>query len=150
MADLPQQGESLPDLELTTESGEHIGKGELTGQKTVLYFYPKDDTPGCTKEACAFRDRMDEYTQAGIQVYGVSLDSPESHREFREKYSLNFPLLTDEGGRTSEALGVLREDRKRTKRVTFLLDPEGRISRVYPEVTPDTHAEEILEDAASI
>jgi peroxiredoxin Q/BCP len=116
----------------------------------VLYFYPKDDTPGCTKEACAFRDRMDEYAKAGIQVYGVSLDSPESHREFREKYSLNFPLLTDEGGRASEILGVLREDRKRTKRVSFLLDPEGRISRVYPEVTPDTHAEEILEDAASI
>ncbi|HET6688254.1 MAG TPA: peroxiredoxin, partial [Rubrobacter sp.] len=80
----------------------------------------------------------------------VSLDSPESHREFREKYSLNFPLLTDEGGRASETLGLLREDRKRTKRVTFLLDQEGRISKVYPEVTPDTHAEEILEDAASI
>src|ERR687897_3858350 len=141
MADLPRQGESFPDLELTTESGEHIGTGELKGQTTVLYFYPKDDTPGCTKEACAFRDRMDEYAKASIQVYGISLDSPESHREFREKYSLNFPLLTDEGGRASEALGVLREDRKRTKRVTFLLDPE---------VTPDTHAEEILEDAASI
>jgi peroxiredoxin Q/BCP len=105
MADLPQQGESLPDLELTTESGEHIGTGELRGQMIVLYFYPKDDTPGCTKEACAFRDRMDEYAKASIQVYGVSLDSPESHREFREKYSLNFPLLTEEGGRASEALG---------------------------------------------
>ena len=150
MADLPQQGESLPDLDLTTESGEHIGTRGLTGQKTVLYFYPKDDTPGCTKEACAFRDRMDDYANADIQVYGVSLDSPESHREFREKYALNFPLLTDEGGRASEALGVLREDRKRTKRVTFLLDPEGRISKVYPEVTPDTHAEEILEDAAAL
>jgi thioredoxin-dependent peroxiredoxin len=78
MADLPQQGESLPDLELTTESGEHIGTGELTGLKTVLYFYPKDDTPGCTKEACAFRDRMNDYAKADIQVYGVSLDSPES------------------------------------------------------------------------
>jgi peroxiredoxin Q/BCP len=150
MADLPQQGESLPDLDLTTESGEHIGTGELAGQKTVLYFYPKDDTPGCTKEACAFRDRMDDYANADIQVYGVSLDSPESHREFREKYGLNFPLLTDEGGRASEALGVLREDRKKTKRVTFLLDQEGRISKVYPEVTPDTHAEEILEDAAAL
>ena len=150
MANLPQQGESLPDLELTTESGKHIGKGEFAGKKTVLYFYPKDDTPGCTKEACAFRDRMNEYAKAGIQVYGVSLDSPGSHRKFREKYSLNFPLLTDEGGRASEALGVLREDRKRTNRVTFLLDPEGKISRIYPEITPDTHAEEILQDAASI
>jgi len=150
MANLPQQGESLPDLELTTESGGHIGTGELKGQKTVLYFYPKDDTPGCTKEACAFRDRMDEYAKAGIQVYGISLDSPESHRRFREKYDLNFPLLTDEGGRASEALGVLREHRKSTNRVTFLLDPEGRISKVYPEVSPDTHAEQILEDASAL
>ena len=98
-----------------------MSTGELTGQKTVLYFYPKDDTPGCTKEACAFRDRMEDYTEAGIQVYGVSLDSPESHRKFREKYDLNFPLLTDEGGRASESLGVLRENRKGANRVTFLL-----------------------------
>jgi peroxiredoxin Q/BCP len=150
MANLPQQGQSLPDLDLTTENGEHFGTSDLTGQKTVLYFYPKDDTPGCTKEACAFRDRMDDYAEAGIQVYGVSLDSPESHREFRAKYGLNFPLLTDEGGRTSEVLGVLRENRKSANRVTFLLDPEGRISKVYPEVSPETHADEILEDAATL
>lgn len=150
MANLPQQGQYLPDLDLTTENGEHMGTADLTGRKTVLYFYPADDTPGCTKEACAFRDRMDDYAQAEIQVYGVSLDSPESHRAFREKYNLNFPLLTDEGGRASEALGVLRENRKRTNRITFLLDPEGRISKVYPEVSPETHADEILEDAASL
>ncbi|HWS80488.1 MAG TPA: peroxiredoxin [Rubrobacter sp.] len=149
MADLPQQGESLPDLELTTESGEHIGTGGLTGQKTVLYFYPKNDTPGCTKEACAFRDRMNDYAKADIQVYGVSLDSPESHREFREKYGLNFPLLTDVEGRASQALGVLG-DRGMARRVTFLLDSEGRISKVYPEVSPETHADEILDDAASL
>ena len=150
MANLPQQGQSLPDLDLTTESGEHLGTAELKGQKTVLYFYPKDDTPGCTKEACAFRDRMDDYAEADIRVYGVSLDSPESHREFRAKYNLNFPLLTDEGGRASEALGVLRENRRTANRVTFLLDPEGRISRVYPEVSPETHADEILQDAAAL
>jgi peroxiredoxin Q/BCP len=149
MPDLPQQGEILPDLEFTTESGERFGTGGLTGQKTVLYFYPKDDTPGCTKEACAFRDRMDDYAKAGIQVYGVSLDSPESHREFREKYNLNFPLLSDEGGRASDTLGVLG-DRGTARRVTFLLDSEARISKVYPGVTPDTHAEEILEHAASM
>jgi peroxiredoxin Q/BCP len=149
MPDLPQQGETLPDLELTTESGRHVGTGELTGQKTVLFFYPKDDTPGCTKEACAFRDRMEDYGEAGIQVYGVSLDSPESHREFREKYDLNFPLLTDEEGRAAETLGVLG-DRGTARRVTFLLDPEGKISKVYPEVTPQTHAEEILEDASAL
>jgi thioredoxin-dependent peroxiredoxin len=150
MANLPQQGQSLPDLDLTTESGEHIGTAELTGRKTVLYFYPKDDTPGCTKEACAFRDRMDDYAKAGIRVYGVSLDSPESHRKFRAKYNLNFPLLTDENGRASEALGVLRENRRTANRVTFLLDPEGTISRVYPEVSPETHADEILQDAATL
>jgi len=149
MANLPQQGESLPDLRLTTESGEHISTGGLTGQKTVLYFYPKDDTPGCTKEACAFRDRMEDYARAEIQVYGVSLDSPESHRKFREKYGLNFPLLTDEEGRASEALGVLG-NRGTARRVTFLLDPEARVSKVYPEVSPETHADEILEDAASL
>ena len=150
MANLPQQGQSLPDLDLTTEDGEHLGTAELKGQKTVLYFYPKDDTPGCTKEACAFRDHMDDYAEADIRVYGVSLDSPESHREFRAKYNLNFPLLTDEGGRASEALGVLRENRRTANRVTFLLDPDGRISRVYPEVSPETHADEILQDAASL
>src|SRR5215210_6382146 len=120
MANLPEQGRSLPDLDLTTEEGERIGTAELTGQKTVLYFYPKDDTPGCTKEACAFRDRMGDYAEAGIQVYGVSLDSPESHREFREKYDLNFPLLTDEAGRAAETLGVMG-DRGTARRVTFLL-----------------------------
>jgi peroxiredoxin Q/BCP len=150
MTHLPQQGEPLPELELTTESGEHVGTGELTGQKTVLYFYPKDDTPGCTKQACAFRDRMEDYAEAGIQVYGVSLDSPESHREFREKYGLNFPLLTDEGGRASEVLGILRENRKSANRITFLLAPDGTISKIYPEVSPETHADEILRDAASL
>ena len=150
MANLPQQGQPLPDLDLKAEDGGHLGTAELKGQKTVLYFYPKDDTPGCTKEACAFRDRMDDYAEAGIRVYGVSLDSPESHREFRAKYNLNFPLLTDENGRASEALGVLRENRRSANRVTFLLDPEGTISRVYPEVSPETHADEILQDAATL
>ena len=150
MATMPQQGQQLPDVEFVTEEGERLPARDLGGQKTVLYFYPKDDTSGCTKEACAFRDRMGDYEKADIQVYGVSLDSPESHRRFREKYNLNFPLLTDEEGRAAEALGVLRENRERANRVTFLLDPEGRISKVYPEVSPETHADEILEDAASL
>jgi thioredoxin-dependent peroxiredoxin len=150
MATMPQQGQQLPDIEFITEGGDRLSAGDLGGQKTVLYFYPKDDTSGCTKEACAFRDRMGDYEGAGIQVYGVSLDSPESHRRFREKYNLNFSLLTDEDGRAAEALGVLRENRKRTNRVTFLLDADGRIAKVYPEVSPETHADEILEDAASL
>jgi len=150
MATMPERGQRLPDVEFITEDGERLSAGDLDGKNTVLYFYPKDDTPGCTKEACAFRDRMGDYEQADIQVYGVSLDSPESHRRFREKYSLNFPLLTDEGGRAAEALGVLRENREKANRVTFLLDADGRIARVYPEVSPETHADEILRDAAAL
>jgi thioredoxin-dependent peroxiredoxin len=150
MATMLQQGQRLPEVEFVTESGEWLSARDLGGQKTVLYFYPKDDTSGCTKEACAFRDRMEDYREADIRVYGVSLDSPESHRRFREKYGLNFPLLTDEGGRASEALGVLREGGEKANRVTFLLDPGGKIAKVYPEVSPETHADEILEDAASL
>jgi thioredoxin-dependent peroxiredoxin len=150
MAKMPQQGQQLPDVEFVTEDGERLPAAGLGGRKTVLYFYPKDDTAGCTKEACAFRDRMVDYERADIRVYGVSLDSPESHRRFREKHNLNFPLLTDEGGRAADALGVLREGGEKANRVTFLLDPGGRIARVYPEVSPETHADEILEDAASL
>ncbi|MDQ3795903.1 MAG: peroxiredoxin, partial [Actinomycetota bacterium] len=147
MTIMPPQGQQLPDVEFITEGGERLAAGDLGGQKTVLYFYPKDDTPGCTKEACAFRDRMGDYGEAGIQVYGVSLDSPESHRRFREKYNLNFPLLTDKDGRAAEALGVLREGGEKANRVTFLLDADGTIKKVYPEVSPETHADEILKDA---
>ena len=150
MAERPQQGQPLPEMDLTAEDGSPVGPDDLAGQRTVLYFYPKDDTPGCTKEACAFRDRMADYGEAGIRVYGVSLDSPESHREFREKYGLNFPLLTDEGGRAAQALGIMNEGKGYAKRVTFLLDPDGNIAKVYPEVSPETHADEILEDAATL
>ena len=150
MATMPPQGQRLPEVAFISEDGERLTAGDLGGEKTVLFFYPKDDTPGCTKEACAFRDRMDDYRRANIRVYGVSLDSPESHRRFREKHGLNFPLLTDEGGRAAEALGVLRENRERANRVTFLLARDGTIAKVYPEVSPETHADEILEDAASL
>ena len=150
MANMPERGQQLPDVEFVTEDSEKLAAEDLTGRKTVLYFYPKDDTPGCTKEACAFRDRMEDYRGAGIQVYGVPLDSPESHRRFREKHNLNFPLLTDVDGRAAEALGVLRENREKANRVTFLLDPGGKIAKVYPEVSPETHADEILQDAASL
>ena len=149
MTHMPERGQRLPDVEFVTEDSQRLAAGDLAGQKTVLYFYPKDDTPGCTKEACAFRDRMDDYRGAGIQVYGISLDSPESHRRFREKNNLNFPLLTDEDGRAAQALGVLG-DRGYANRVTFLLDPDGEIAKVYPEVSPETHADEILQDAASL
>jgi thioredoxin-dependent peroxiredoxin len=148
MAKTPEPGQRLPDVEFVTEDGEKLAARDLAGQQTVLYFYPKDDTPGCTKEACAFRDRMPDYEAAGIKVYGVSLDSPESHKKFREKYGLNFPLLTDEGGEATQALGI-KNFLGFPKRTTFLLDESGTISRVYPNVSPETHADEILKDAAS-
>ncbi len=149
METTPREGQRLPNIEFIAEDETRVAPDDLRGQKTVLYFYPKDDTPGCTKEACAFRDRMGEYQQAGIRVYGVSLDSPESHRRFREKYQLNFPLLTDEGGAAAKSLGVLGS-RGVANRVTFLLDPDGQIAKVYPDVTPETHADEILEDAKTL
>lgn len=150
MANMLKQGNQLPDLGFVTEDHRRLTSEDLRGQKTVLYFYPKDDTPGCTKEACAFRDRIGDYERSGIQVYGVSLDSPESHRKFREKYGLNFPLLTDEGGEAARTLGVLREGGNVANRVTFLVDAEGRIAKVYPDVTPELHADEILEEAGRL
>jgi peroxiredoxin Q/BCP len=137
-------------MDLTAEDGSRVGREDLAGQKTVLYFYPKDDTPGCTKEACAFRDRMADYGEAGIRVFGVSLDSPDSHRAFRERYGLNFPLLTDEDGRAAEALGIMNASKGYARRVTFLLAPDGSVAKVYPEVSPETHADEILDDAHSM
>lgn len=146
MTGLPEEGERLPEVEFVREDGARISASDLAGGKTVLYFYPKDDTPGCTKEACAFRDATPDFEAAGIRVFGVSLDSPGSHRRFREKHGLTFPLLTDEDGKASQALGVLGE-KGRARRVTFLLDEEARVERVYPEVSPETHAAEILADA---
>jgi peroxiredoxin Q/BCP len=149
MTTIPEQGQQLPSVSFITEDERKLTSSDLRGQKTILYFYPKDDTPGCTKEACSFRDRMGDYQRAGLRVYGVSLDSPESHRKFREKYKLNFPLLTDEGGEAAKALGALG-DRGVANRVTFLLDPAGRVAKAYPDVSPESHADEILEDATEL
>src|ERR687885_115272 len=150
MTTIPEQGQQLPNVSFITEDERKLTSTDLRGQKTVLYFYPKDDTPGCTKEACAFRDRMGDYQRSGIHVYGVSLDSPESHRMFRQKYQLNFPLLSDESGEAAQALGVLGDNRQKADRVTFLLDPAGKIAKVYPNVSPESHADEILEDAGTL
>ena len=143
---LPEEGQQFPAVQFTDEDGRELTVQGLEGRKTVLYFYPKDDSPGCTKEACAFRDRMQDYRREDLGVYGVSTDSPESHKEFREKHGLNLPLLTDDGGAAATELGVLNEQ-GRAARTTFLLGAEGEIEKVYPEVSPETHADEILEDA---
>ena len=151
MATMLQQGQQLPDVEFVTEGGERLSAGDLEGEKTVLYFYPKDDTPGCTKEACAFRDRMADYERADIRVYGVSLDSPESHRRFREKYGLPFTLLSDPDHEVSEDYGVWVEKTYSGKtsmginRSTFVIDADGTVARALYGVKPDGHAELVLD-----
>src|SRR5215204_711914 len=145
MANLPQQGESLPDLEFTTESGERIGTGGLTGQKTVLYFYPKDDTPGCTKEACAFRDDHEQFGELEAEIIGVSSDSVGIHRQFVDKYGLPFTLLSDEGGRVRKLYGVPHTLGLFPGRVTYVVDKEGVVRHVFSSQLDSTrHVEEAL------
>lgn len=150
MADAPQIGQQAPDFEATTDTGETVRLSDYRGQRVVLYFYPKDDTPGCTKQACSFRDYYSEIQNAGAIVYGASPDSPESHRAFIEKYDLNFPLLSDEDKTAAQAYGVwVERERDGQKfmgiaRTTFAIDEQGNIAHVWENVTPDTQGEEIL------
>lgn len=117
---------------------------QFRGQYVLLYFYPKDDTPGCTKEACTIRDQFDEFQRLGVTVLGVSADSAESHKDFAEKYHLPFLLLADEAKETIKAYGA--DGLLFTKRVSYLIDPQGTITNVYPDVDPASHAGQILED----
>lgn len=148
-------GEQLPDLTLIDDQGQEVKLHNLTGPY-VLYLYPKDDTPGCTKEACAFRDNYGAFQAAGVQVYGVSPDSATSHTQFREKYHLPFPLLADTDHRLAEALGMWGEKTFQGKafmtvqRSTFVVGADGTVQKVYPEVKPDEHAVEILRDMGKV
>lgn len=144
-----REGDRLPDLELEAYPAD--GKRKLSsfrGKWLVLYFYPRDDTPGCTKEACGFRDTNSEIVKLGANVVGVSPDSVDSHKRFYQKYSLNFPLLSDPKGELGKRLGVLREDSDRPsmRRVTFIVDPDGVVRKIYPKVDPSSHSNEIVED----
>ena len=133
---------SLPDQNGKTHSlAHHAGKWVL------LYFYPKDDTPGCTKEACGLRDAFDEYKKRGITVFGVSRDTVESHKKFEEKYGLPFTLLSDTDGSVIAAYGAAGAF---TKRISYLIDPTGVIRKTYPKVDPAIHAPEILKDFDSL
>jgi len=129
----------------------HTLKGYL-GKWILLYFYPKDDTPGCTKEACGIRDAYKEYKKAGIVVLGVSKDSPKSHKKFIEKYSLPFTLLADVDTSVMKKYGVwglkkfMGREYMGTKRMSFLINPKGKVIKVYDQVKPADHAEEVLED----
>jgi len=147
---LPAVGDPAPEVGLPDEGGTVHRLSEQRGRWTILYFYPKDDTPGCTTEACAFRDANETITERGADVWGVSPQGAASKRAFREKFGLPFMLLADEDHRVAEAYGswVEKQNYGRTywgtARTTFLVDPEGRIARIWPKVRPEGHAEDVL------
>ena len=147
----PKEGDQAPDFSLPSSTGETVALKDLAGKKVVLYFYPKDDTPGCTKEACGFRDANVDLQQAGAVVLGVSADSLKSHAKFVGKYDLNFPLLSDEEKTVANAYGAWGEKNRygRTymgmNRMTFLIDEHGNLKKIWPKVKAEGHAAEVLE-----
>ncbi|MDX1442515.1 MAG: peroxiredoxin [Gammaproteobacteria bacterium] len=142
----PSEGKLAPDFRLQDQNSEWHSLSDYEGQWVVLYFYPKDDTPGCTTEACNFRDEIYRYRDMGAAVLGVSLDDVESHAEFAEKYELPFPLLADTEKKVSEKYDVLTSLGPITyaSRQTFLINPEGVIVKHYEDVDPEVHAKEVL------
>jgi peroxiredoxin Q/BCP len=143
-------GDPAPDFELESDAGERVRLSDLRGRKVVLYFYPKDDTPGCTTEACEFRDRLPEIEGRDATVLGVSPDDAGSHRKFRDKYDLPFTLLADTDHAVAEAYGVWGEKKRYGRtyegifRTTFLIDGDGKVERVFEKVKPEGHADEVL------
>ncbi|MGC8783414.1 MAG: thioredoxin-dependent thiol peroxidase [Armatimonadota bacterium] len=150
------EGQPAPEFALPATDGSTVRLSELRGKKVVLYFYPKDDTPGCTKEACSFRDNLGVLQDMGVVVLGVSPDSVASHQRFAQKYGLTFPLLADEGAQVATLYGVWKEKKQygRTymgiERTTFLIDEEGVVRRIFPKVKVDGHVEEVLEAIRSL
>ncbi|ADE12368.1 peroxiredoxin [Sideroxydans lithotrophicus] len=146
--ELPKVGEAAPDFELPDQNGVKHSLKQFSGSWLVLYFYPKDDTPGCTQEACAFRDDLHKLTAMGAQVVGISVDDSTSHAEFARKYHLPFPLLADGSTEVAARYGALMDLWlfKFAKRYTFLIDPQGRIAKVYEKVDTSRHSTEIIED----
>lgn len=152
MPDRPEVGADAPEFTLPTQTGDApVSLSDFKGKKSVvLYFYPKDDTPGCTAEACAFRDLQKDYDEAGAVILGVSTDSVDSHRKFAEKYHLPFPLLADTDTAVSTAYGVYKEKNNYGKkymgieRTTFVIDKNGKIAKVYPRVKVDQHGDAVL------
>lgn len=144
------EGRKAPDFTLQDDKGVKVKLSALKGKKVVLYFYPKDDTPGCTKEACSFRDGFKEIQKKGAVVLGVSPDSVESHKKFKEKFHLNFPLLSDSGKKVVSAYGVWKQKslygRKYmgVERTTFVIDEAGKVKKIFPKVKVDGHYEEVL------
>ena len=148
------EGSVAPEFALTDEEGREISLGEFRGRKVVLYFYPRDNTPGCTTEACGFRDVYDRILELGAVVIGISGDSEKSHHNFKQKHNLPFYLLSDPERRVIEQYGALGEKKMYGKtymgiiRSTYIIDEVGRIARVYPKVKPAEHATEVLQALA--
>jgi peroxiredoxin Q/BCP len=143
-------GEQAPDFSLPDQNNETIALKDLKGKKVVLYFYPKDNTPGCTREACDFRDMIGKFTKRDIVVLGVSPDSVVSHGKFSGKFELPFSILSDQGKKVADAYGVYKEKNMYGKKVmgiertTFMIGPDGIIQKVFPKVKVDGHVEEVL------
>ncbi|HKY30424.1 MAG TPA: thioredoxin-dependent thiol peroxidase [Pyrinomonadaceae bacterium] len=148
---MPKEGAAAPAFSAMDANGKPVKLKELRGRKVVLYFYPKDDTPGCTKEACSFRDSFSEFRKRGITVLGVSPDSEASHKKFTDKYKLPFTLVADKDHAIADAYGVYGEKKFMGRtymgvhRTTFLIDENGKIKKIFEKVKPDEHAREVLE-----
>lgn len=151
-ATLPQIGQKAPDFHLQDQNGKWHTPADHQGRWVVLYFYPKDFTPGCTTEVCAFRDDVAKLRQQGADVLGVSLDDVKSHADFAAKYHVPFPLLSDADSKTAQAYGVLASKMgfKYARRTTFLIDPQGRVAKVYEDVDPEKNSAQVLADLASM
>lgn len=151
MADWVEPGQRAPAFTLSDDTGAKVRLSDLKGQPVVLYFYPRDDTPDCTREACAFRDQQAPLKKLGAIVLGVSADSIESHTSFRDKYQLNFPLLSDADHSVAEKYGAWREKNLYGKksmgiqRSTFLIDASGKVAKVWKKVNVDGHDEQVLD-----
>lgn len=151
MGDWIEVGQRAPAFTLTADDGQKVRLADLKGQPVVVYFYPRDDTPGCTREACAFRDQKAALKKLGAAVLGISADSIESHGKFRDKYRLNFPLLADTDHKVAEKYGAWREKNMYGKksmgiqRSTFLIDADGKVAKVWKAVKVDGHDEQVLE-----
>ncbi len=150
-----EEGSPAPDFTLTSDSGERVRLSQFRGKPVVLYFYPKDDTPGCTAQACGIRDNYEDFEQRGAVVLGVSPDEESSHVKFKHKYGLPFTLLADPDHEVAEQYGVWGEKKYMGKtymgveRSTFLIDQDGRVAKVMRRVKPDTHAADVLEALAT-
>ena len=156
MSDWIELGQKAPAFTLTADDGSKVRLADLQGSPVVLYFYPKDDTPGCTREACAFRDTQAAFKKLDAQVFGISPDDVASHEKFRDKYDLNFPLLADPGHKMAEKYGAWREKNMYGKksfgiqRSTYVLDAEGKVAKLWKSVKVDGHDQHVLKALAEL